>query len=179
MSASCPRCGKQLEEAQVDTFAVRLCRDCKGMLLSHPNLVEILEAGWRAVSREAAQKLEFRAPEGWQKDTMIRCPDCGQTMEKYGYMGLAAIQIDRCDKCSLIWLDADELQNMALALAQSHYRSDEVVRQEWEQRLTLGAGVVPPQPDVEAGESGDIFSNGVDASLALIQLLRLLQVGLP
>ena len=45
-------------------------------------------------------------------------------MDKYGYMGIAAIQINRCDSCAEIWLDADELQNMVLALAQSNYRSE-------------------------------------------------------
>jgi len=45
-------------------------------------------------------------------------------MEKYGYMGIAAIQINRCDHCSEMWLDADELQNMVLALAKSSYRSE-------------------------------------------------------
>ena len=73
--------------------------------------------------------MEFHAVDGWQKDVVMRCPDCAQPMEKYGYMGLAAIQIDRCDPCSVVWLDTDELQNMVLALAKSNYRSERAMRE--------------------------------------------------
>jgi Zn-finger nucleic acid-binding protein len=76
------------------------------------------------VSQETAEATWFHAPEGWQNALSLTCPDCRQTMDKYGYMGLAAIQINRCDPCAEIWLDADELQNMVLALAKSNYRSE-------------------------------------------------------
>jgi hypothetical protein len=49
------------------------------------------------VSCETAETTEFRPTEGWQNEPKYLCPDCRQTMEKYGYMGIAAIQIDRCD----------------------------------------------------------------------------------
>jgi Zn-finger nucleic acid-binding protein len=124
MSANCPRCSKALEDQQLDEVAFRCCRDCKGMLMRHPDLIGVLESSWHAVSPETAEATAFRAPEGWQNQPTLQCPDCHQTMDKYGYMGLAAIQINRCDPCAEIWLDADELQNMVLALAQSNYRSE-------------------------------------------------------
>lgn len=95
----------------------------------HPDLIDVLEKSWHAVSCETAETTAFRATEGWQNEPKFLCPDCGQTMEKYGYMGIAAIQIDRCDPCALVWLDADELQNMVLALAKTNYRT-ETARQE-------------------------------------------------
>ena len=51
------------------------------------------------------------------RDPVLKCPDCSAAMDKYGYMGMKAILIDRCDHCALIWLDADELPNMVTALA--------------------------------------------------------------
>ena len=174
MSANCPRCRMPLEEAQVDTVAVRLCRACKGVLLAHADLMQILEDSWRAVSRQAAGELEFHAPEGWQKEMVMCCPGCGRPMEKYGYMGLAAIQIDRCDQCDLVWLDADELQNMVLALAKSLSRGEDAFRRERERRLTLGTAGGVPEDEQPQRDLGDIINDGVLASQVLVQLLRLL-----
>jgi len=103
------------------------------MLMPHPELIDVLERSWHAVSCETAETTAFRATEGWQNEPKFLCPDCRQTMEKYGYMGIAAIQIDRCDPCALVWLDADELQNMVLALAKTNYRT-ETARQESKKR---------------------------------------------
>jgi Zn-finger nucleic acid-binding protein len=44
MSANCPHCQKSLETAQVDSIQVHLCQGCRGMLLAHPDLVEVLES---------------------------------------------------------------------------------------------------------------------------------------
>jgi Zn-finger nucleic acid-binding protein len=144
MSASCPRCQKPLETAQVDTIQVRLCQDCRGVLLAHPDLVQMIEASWRAVSEKQAEETQFRAPEGWQQEGVLRCPDCGQAMEKYGYMGIGAIQIDRCDPCNLVWLDTDELQNMVLALAKTNHRSELSYQNSRRQRMDISVGVMPP-----------------------------------
>src|SRR5438094_1094281 len=112
MSASCPRCRQPLVENQVDEFTVRLCVPCKGLFLPHADLVKILERSWRAVTPEAAEKLEFRATDALNAEPVFHCPDCGKSMEKYGYMGMIAIPIDRCDACELVWLDANELETM-------------------------------------------------------------------
>jgi Zn-finger nucleic acid-binding protein len=124
MSANCPRCAKPLQDQQLDELSFRCCLGCKGMLILHPELIDVLEKSWHAVAREKAETTEFCTPQGWQNTPALRCPDCHQTMEKYGYMGLAAIQINRCDPCALVWLDTDELQNMVLALAKTNYRSE-------------------------------------------------------
>jgi Zn-finger nucleic acid-binding protein len=144
VNANCPRCQKPLEQAQLDNLTARFCRDCKGMLLAHADLMQVVEASWRAVPKDKAESTPFRTPDGWQRDPEFRCPDCGKTMEKYGYMGLGAIQIDRCEHCSLVWLDGDELQNMVLALAKSNYRSEGAYRREKDQSIDLTTGALPP-----------------------------------
>jgi Zn-finger nucleic acid-binding protein len=120
-----------LEEQQLDDVSFRCCRDCRGILIQHPVLIDVLERSWHAVPKETAETTSFRVTEAWQNQPALRCPDCGQTMDKYGYMGIAAVQINRCDACSLMWLDADELQNMVLALTKTNYRSA-AARQELE-----------------------------------------------
>jgi Zn-finger nucleic acid-binding protein len=139
VSANCPRCARPLEEEQLDQLTFRCCRACKGMLMPHADLIGVLDRSWHAVPKEKAETTAFRVSEGWQDEPTFLCPDCSQTMEKYGYMGIGAIQIDRCDPCALVWLDADELQNMVLALAKTNYRSEDIYLREREESIDLGA----------------------------------------
>ena len=170
---NCPRCRQALVENQVDEFTVRLCVPCKGVLLPHADLARILERSWHAVTPEHAEKLEFRATEALKTEPAFLCPDCGQPMEKYGYMGMAAIPIDRCDPCALVWLDSDELQNMALALAKDNYRSERARQREWQSRIELTGGAL--KPPIRRGESW-LFDeqDGTGFAPVAMQLLRLL-----
>ncbi len=104
----------------------------------HTDLTDVLEKSWHAVSCETAETTEFRPTEGWQNEPKFPCPDCHRIMEKYGYMGIASIQIDRCAPCTLVWLDADELQNMVLALAKSNYRSETAWQKLRRERVDIG-----------------------------------------
>lgn len=144
--SDCPRCGKTLESAQVDAYSVRLCQSCQGVLAAHRDVIEIIERSWCVVPETTAEEAQFIKPSKPTGDVAMRCPDCHQPMEKYGYMGLAAVTIDRCDKCALLWLDADELQNMVLALAQTNYRSEKRVRAELTDFQPLSAGVAAAVP---------------------------------
>ena len=174
MSACCPRCQKLLETAQVDVIQDRLCQGCHGVLLAHLDLVQIIEASWRAVSEKQAGETQFHVFEGWQNEAVLHCPDCQSTMEKYGYMGIGAIQIDRCDPCAQVWLDTDELQNMLLALAKTNYRSEQAFRRAERERIDITTGSVPP-----VARAGDqwLFPESVkyaDAVVLAQTLLRLL-----
>jgi Zn-finger nucleic acid-binding protein len=175
MSANCPRCAKPLQDQQLDELSFRCCLDCKGMLILHPALIDVLEKSWHAIPQEKAETTEFRTPEGWQNAPALSCPDCHQTMEKYGYMGIAAIQINRCDPCTLLWLDADELQNMVLALAKTNYRSEA----EWEQLQrervdTAEAGVQAAGIQPHYGRRGWLFAGSPETYVAARALISLL-----
>lgn len=171
--SDCPRCQAPLATGQLDAIEVRLCQGCRGFLLPHPDLTQIIEGSWRAVSRATAEQMTFRSPAGWQTERRFPCPDCRQPMDKYGYLGLAAIQIDRCDKCALVWLDADELQNMVLALAQTNYRTERS-REAVRDTLDLGAAGLR---GVESGPpSSWLFADTARqlGNLTVPRLLRLL-----
>jgi Zn-finger nucleic acid-binding protein len=141
MSTPCLRCRQPLEEQQVDTIQSRFCRACKSMLLRHSDMAQLLEQGWRFVPENKARLLDFRATDALKQEATFVCPDCGQPMEKYGYMGFSAIPIDRCDRCSLVWLDSDDLQNMVLALAKSQYRSRDARAEEKESFDLIDLGI--------------------------------------
>jgi Zn-finger nucleic acid-binding protein len=173
VSAACPRCQKPLETAQVDTIQVRLCQACRGVLLPHPDLVQILDASWRGVSEKQAEETQFCAREGWQNEIALRCPDCGQTMEKYGYMNIGAIQINRCDPCALVWLNTNELQNMVLALAKSNYRSERAWKTEKESALNLAGAVAPVGPRGNLWLFSKEKAGAETVAVVAVQLLRL------
>ncbi|MCG3148162.1 MAG: hypothetical protein PCFJNLEI_01604 [Verrucomicrobiae bacterium] len=145
--AICPRCRQELVDNQVDEFSVAVCQPCHGVFVRHADLVSILDRSWRAIPAATAEKAEFVAPENWQHEPLLRCPKCVAPLEKYGYMGLAAIQIDRCDRCESVWLDAAELENMVVALARSNYRSEKSLRREWDaSRDIASVGMVGMAP---------------------------------
>ena len=143
------------------------------MLLEHHDLVQIVEASWRAVSEKQAEELSFRPRERWQKEVVLRCPDCHHAMEKYGYMGLAAVLIDRCDRCILVWLETDELQNMVLALAKTNYRSQQAIREAQNTELDfVTPAMQAAAPYVRSGNW--LFRGNLPEGLAVAQtLLRL------
>lgn len=163
-----------MEDQQLDAVAFRCCRDCKGMIVRHADLIGVLESSWHAVSQEAAESTSFHAPEGWQNAPALHCPDCHRTMDKYGYMGIAAIQINRCDACAEIWLDADELQNMVLALAQSNYRSESALEKSKRESLDIAEMGVKGTRTVGMGGSGWLFTGRRSPTVPAINLLSLL-----
>lgn len=122
MSGACFRCDRPLQPAQVDHIAVRMCPPCASVLIRHEDLMQIIDQSWRAVSVEMAQSEPLHGSVKPVGERVFACPNCRQPMDKYGYMGLTAITIDRCDRCALIWLDAQELQNMTLVYAREQYR---------------------------------------------------------
>jgi Zn-finger nucleic acid-binding protein len=122
MSGACFRCDRLLQPAQVDHIEVRMCPPCSSVLIRHEDLMQIIEQSWRAVAPDIAQTEPLHASAKPTGERVFHCPDCRNPMDKYGYMGLSAITIDRCDHCALIWLDAQELQNMTLVYAREQYR---------------------------------------------------------
>ncbi|MBM3858038.1 MAG: hypothetical protein FJ395_00130 [Verrucomicrobia bacterium] len=164
--SDCPRCTKPLETAQVDLFEVLLCRSCAGALINHADLATMLETSWRSIPIEVAEAKTFLASPQALPDPALQCPFCRRAMEKYGYLGLSAVTIDRCDACNRIWLDADELPNMLLALAKTNYRS--AARAKLAESSLLAGGLAPEETPIK-DDDGVLMDT---AFTALLHLLR-------
>lgn len=93
-------------------------------------------------------------------------------MEKYGYMGIGAIQIDRCDACNLVGLDADELQNMLSALAKANYRSE--APREVSQRAQLAMADARVHGASLRSDRGWVFDGSRETTVVAKALLGLL-----
>jgi Zn-finger nucleic acid-binding protein len=173
-----------LEEQQVDTITARFCAACNGMLLKHTDLVNVIEQSWRFVPEKTARFTDFHTKDTLQKEPQFLCPDCHKPMEKYGYMGYAAIPIDRCDGCALLWLDSDELQNIVLALAKSKYRVERTRKAEREafDTSTVGVALAASGRQIWLFEEEAVIQNAKamaadrGTALALKLLLQLLRL---
>ena len=170
MSTPCLRCQQPLEEHQVDTITARFCVACQGMLLKHADLIAVAEQSWRFVPEKTARFTDFHAKDALQKEPPFHCPDCHKPMEKYGYMGYAAIPIDRCDGCALVWLDSDELQNIVLALAKNKYRVERGRRDAKTALDLTDIGLSAAEPDRRDWLFADP-DDGSDRMIAMAQLL--------
>jgi Zn-finger nucleic acid-binding protein len=158
-----------LVEHLVDEFTLLVCAPCKGLFLPHADLVKILDRSWRAVSPQEAENAQLVAPANWQQEPTLHCPRCASPMDKYGYMGLAAILLDRCDRCEWLWLDAEELQKTVLALARTNYRSERALRREREaQNDIASAGLrgAATGPAITGGQAPE-----ADGALTVVALL--------
>jgi Zn-finger nucleic acid-binding protein len=108
----CPVCQTMLSDGTVQNRPVLYCAKCRGLLVSINKflpLVEFLRALWRP----AGANIEPR--DNSDADRKLTCPMCDGTMIGHPYGGPGNVNIDTCERCSVIWLDHNELRRIALA----------------------------------------------------------------
>src|SRR6266404_5743023 len=176
MTALCPRCHRPLEVSRPGGLDARTCPGCDGMLVRQADLGRAVEEGSGGAEEHARAERAGEEP-------VLRCPDCGRPMEKHGYLGIGAIQIDSCSECGLVWVDAGELAKMTAAVAST---SEHRRARDEDDRLVALAPVAPAAPwlDGSAERPTQIqswrilcWSAGVlqcDAEIAVFALLSLL-----
>jgi len=125
----CPRCGVSLTWQDVRSTRAEVCPSCGGCLLS--------TSAAERIARRAGAPKRFEAP----RPGTVRCHGCGRpATPRHSYCGscgahlgldcpacggwmptlaVAAIEIDVCQSCSGVWLDAGETTQ----LAEPHGRS--------------------------------------------------------
>lgn len=75
------------------------------------------EEYFRRKEQELIEKLRAKRAEEQQKEKApLHCPKCDGSLVEIAYEG---VQIDRCDKCNGVWLDAGELERLT-AQEESH-----------------------------------------------------------
>jgi Zn-finger nucleic acid-binding protein len=123
----CPRCQQVLEQIELRGVAVRLCRRCTGSLVEQRDLDRLLEAMSVNLIKtfDPGMRLRPLTDEGGS----LRCPRCRETMTNDDYCGAGLVHFDRCERCSLLWLDAGELGTMTLMWAGMETRLDRVEAQ--------------------------------------------------
>lgn len=116
----CPACGNRLREIAVSGVTVDACdQGCGGLWFDHLELVKFDEPSEVAgdellgIARRAELKLRDRASR-----TCPRCKDI--SLFRHFYSVKRRVEVDECNRCGGIWLDAGEL-----ALIRNQYDSQE------------------------------------------------------
>ena len=109
---SCPACQAMLFDATIENRSVRYCPQCRGLLVLIFNflpLVEFMRTVWRSTGAYIQPRDNSDA------DRRFSCPLCGRTMTGHAYGGPGNVNIDTCERCTVIWLDRNELRRIVLA----------------------------------------------------------------
>jgi Zn-finger nucleic acid-binding protein len=108
----CPACQALLSDGNIQNHPVLYCTKCRGMLISIDKFLPLVEF-LRALRRPTGSSVEPR--DNADADRHLTCPTCEGTMTGYPYGGPGNVNIDSCEKCSVIWLDGNELQRIVMA----------------------------------------------------------------
>lgn len=124
----CPRCSEPtpMSAELRGALAFQGCPRCAGSLVRLRDLAkhaahrahELIEVG------PLPTEIEARADSGQR----LVCV-CGAKFEAFNYLGLPHVVLDRCEACEVVWLDAEELDVVALLMA----RSDAAIRRRYDQ----------------------------------------------
>ena len=120
---TCPNCSQPLQKIEYEGTQVHPCVFCGGILVESDKIpriiarrdetctgrvkalaVAVLRDNQRAMSISKITARETRQKAG------NRCQKCGNVMFRTFYSGAYLIEIDRCNICSIIWFDIDELE---------------------------------------------------------------------
>ena len=106
----CPRCNVALTDGMYEGESVSHCSTCGGVLINRRSLSTLL----RRLSSDIYDKIDINAviPNVPDPGKVHECPACNGLMDHYGYMESNKVQIDCCDECGALWLDALELAAM-------------------------------------------------------------------
>jgi Zn-finger nucleic acid-binding protein len=108
----CSLCKTPLDDGLLESFALKYCPTCHGMLLAMEDLPPLIDALRRHRDRPSGY-FEARSPA--DADRHLPCPQCSSSMDGHAYGGGGNVNVDSCETCSLVWLDRGELHKIAVA----------------------------------------------------------------
>ncbi len=84
------------------------CPQCRGIWLSHLEIIKLYEKGALSVPPQVySKKEEIYKYKHWEAN--IHCPNDNSKLETYD---LESLQIDICPKCKGLWLDDGEIEKL-------------------------------------------------------------------
>lgn len=114
---TCPACGAPLQSRTLHGQDIDRCPSCRGVYFDAGEL-EAVVGLVREFEQVELTEPEIESARAREPSRTLRCPADGEEMEKYEIGGEV---VDRCARCSGIWLDDGEVA--ALKLAEQHIRS--------------------------------------------------------
>ena len=135
--AECPRCRARLRRRSLGGHRPLECPVCCGLFVAGADLEALItEQKGDGDVAAAAQLQPERASLAGETVAYLKCPECGQIMNRVNYGRISGVIIDSC-KLHGHWLDAGELEKIAHwvatgGLAKQRERELEEIREERE-----------------------------------------------
>src|SRR4051812_31903893 len=105
----CPSCFVSMTRVEVEGLKSCTCPSCFGTWIGSIMLTRLVRSpapgeGGGATLQELAETVN--ASNTAEK---LRCPQCEKEMAKDKFHPMVPVGIDRCKRCSMVWLNAGEL----------------------------------------------------------------------
>lgn len=111
MALTCPRCSQNLAVRKEGTVEVDACPDCKGKWLDYGEVEHLVD------DKDVLTKV-FQGQLVNQTPSALSCPKCGTALKLLrGGLASPVLIVDKCPKCSGLWLDGGELALLQKVLA--------------------------------------------------------------
>ncbi|NVB79578.1 MAG: hypothetical protein HOV81_14370 [Kofleriaceae bacterium] len=125
---SCPRCA--LELVRVDDGDRWSCSRCKGLLYGVGELIaKLVEVAPDLVPDAGIGDITM--PARRTTSPALECPTCNENMDP---VFLGGVELDRCYRDNVVWLDRGELE-VVLDVATEQRQGRESIRSSWLARL--------------------------------------------
>ena len=112
----CPVCKGLLRWEKVRYVEFDICMDCRGIWVSGEQFRALAVKVAADGQVESSAKLSFEARKVLRpgEDHSVRiCPKCTLAMREFNYAYDSNVFLDRCEKCKGIWLDPNEIIDIA------------------------------------------------------------------
>jgi Zn-finger nucleic acid-binding protein len=116
----CPQCSTELRATSYEGVPIHTCESCGGEFVAGEQLATIVKVRQEQFAGELAESMARHRPTfgkiASQPNRVLTCPACGGQMKSGNYGGDSGIYVDRCEVCSGIWLDNEELEKIQIVM---------------------------------------------------------------
>ncbi|MBF0121780.1 MAG: zf-TFIIB domain-containing protein [Candidatus Omnitrophica bacterium] len=127
---NCPGCSRALRQVSYEGILIDTCDGCGGEWLDAGEILKINKARETVFAEnekskvEGAQKVVLKQVAKNQKS--LSCPRCKVPLQTLNYMYDTGVMIDKCSKCSGIWMDNNELEAIQIVVEEWEKRDPEI-----------------------------------------------------
>ncbi|MHC5182545.1 MAG: zf-TFIIB domain-containing protein [Planctomycetota bacterium] len=112
----CPVCISSLRRETHQYVEFDICGECRGIWVSGEQFHKLAVLVASEGQVESSAKLTFKPRKALKPhpDNAVRvCPECTLAMREFNYAYDSNIFLDRCERCKGIWLDPNEIIDIA------------------------------------------------------------------
>jgi len=113
----CPGCNGSLLKERHRYVEFDVCRDCRGIWVSGEQFHKLAVLVASEGNVPSSAKLTFKPRKvlrpAKEQYHIRSCPQCNAAMREFNYAYDSNIFLDRCDTCKGIWLDSNEIIDIA------------------------------------------------------------------